>query len=61
MMQYYIKNINILTEIVVTPKFLSAEPLPGNIIAVTSQGIVDFNKISVMLNNAVSAIDCPHY
>lgn len=30
--------------------FLSAEPLAGNILAVTSQGDVDFSQISAMLN-----------
>ena len=39
-------------EIIVTPEFLSAEPLAGNIIAVTSQGAVDFSQVSARLNNA---------
>jgi hypothetical protein len=40
-------------EIVITPEFLSAEPFASNTIAVTSQGAVDFSKVSVILNNTV--------
>ncbi|RPD78129.1 hypothetical protein L226DRAFT_457148 [Lentinus tigrinus ALCF2SS1-7] len=49
---FYVTNIVLLTEIIVTPEFLSADPLAGNIIAVTSQGAVDFSQISAQLNNA---------
>ncbi|EJF60741.1 hypothetical protein DICSQDRAFT_147722 [Dichomitus squalens LYAD-421 SS1] len=47
---YWLDNIVLLSEIVVTPTFFSAEPLLGNIVAVTSQGAVDFSTVSVNLN-----------
>ena len=43
-------------EIIVTPEFLSAEPLAGNVIAVASQGAVDFSQVSATLNNATVAL-----
>lgn len=42
-----------LQEIVVTPKFLSAEPITSNVIAVTTQGNVDLSAIQVALNGNV--------
>ncbi|KAI0028548.1 glycoside hydrolase family 44-domain-containing protein [Vararia minispora EC-137] len=53
---YFITNIELLSEIVVTPKFLSAEPMANNIIAVTSQGAVNFSQISATLNNATVSL-----
>ncbi|CAK5284891.1 unnamed protein product [Mycena citricolor] len=47
---YHLDNVVIVQQIVVTPEILSAEPLAENIIAVTSQGAVDFSKIAVQLN-----------
>ncbi|KAF7326765.1 Endoglucanase A [Mycena venus] len=47
---YHLDNIYILGEIVVTPLFLSAEPLAANTIAVTTQGSVDFSTLTVSLN-----------
>ncbi|KAI0790933.1 glycoside hydrolase family 44-domain-containing protein [Abortiporus biennis] len=47
---YNIDNIILVDEIVVTPKFLSAEPIGTNLIAVTSQGAVNFTGISVNQN-----------
>jgi hypothetical protein len=46
----------LLNEITVTPKFLSAEPLPGNLIAVTTQGAVDLSKVAISLNNKVANV-----
>lgn len=42
-----------LQELVVTPLFLSAEPLGQNLIAVTTQGAVDLTAVKVTLNKAV--------
>ena len=39
--------------IVIPPKFLSAEPLTSNTIAVTHQGAVDLASLSVKLNGRV--------
>ncbi|KAF7324981.1 Glycoside hydrolase family 44 protein [Mycena kentingensis (nom. inval.)] len=47
---YHIDNVVIVQEIVVTPLFLSAEPIAANTIAVTTQGAVDFSTIKVSLN-----------
>ncbi|KIK54434.1 glycoside hydrolase family 44 protein [Collybiopsis luxurians FD-317 M1] len=49
---YFITNIVLLDEIVVTPLILSAEPMGGNILAVTSQGAVDFSQLSATVNGA---------
>jgi hypothetical protein len=43
-------------ELVITPEFLSAEPLAGNVIAVTSQGAVDFSQVSATMNNATVSL-----
>ena len=40
-----------------TPKFLSAEPIANNLIAVTTQGQVDFSTLTVKLNGKVSLPD----
>ncbi|RDX55250.1 hypothetical protein OH76DRAFT_1339899 [Lentinus brumalis] len=53
---FSVTNIVLLSEIIVTPKFLSAEPLAGNVIAVTHQGAVDLSQVSVKLNNATVAL-----
>ncbi|KAF7303616.1 Endoglucanase A [Mycena indigotica] len=47
---YHIDNIVVVQSIVVTPLFLSAEPLAANTIAVTTQGAVDFSTFTVSLN-----------
>ncbi|KAL0576292.1 hypothetical protein V5O48_005701 [Marasmius crinis-equi] len=47
---YHLDNIQLVTEIVVTPQFLSAEPLGNNLIAVTSKGTVDLKTVKVTLN-----------
>ncbi|KAH7105896.1 glycoside hydrolase family 44-domain-containing protein [Auriculariales sp. MPI-PUGE-AT-0066] len=46
---YHIDNIALLTSIVIEPKFLSAEPLTSNTIAVTTQGAVDLSTVKVTL------------
>ncbi|GJE93305.1 glycoside hydrolase family 44 protein [Phanerochaete sordida] len=48
---FYITNIVLLSEIVVTPEFLSAEPLAGNLLAVTSQGAVNLSQVSATMNS----------
>ncbi|KIJ33377.1 hypothetical protein M422DRAFT_264639, partial [Sphaerobolus stellatus SS14] len=35
---YHVDNLELVSEIVVTPEFLSAEPLTSNLIALTTQG-----------------------
>ncbi|KAF9053081.1 glycoside hydrolase family 44-domain-containing protein [Panaeolus papilionaceus] len=47
---YHLDNVVIVSEIVVTPKFLSAEPLTNNVVAVTTSGKVDLSDIHVFLN-----------
>ncbi|KAF5391238.1 hypothetical protein D9757_003018 [Collybiopsis confluens] len=44
---YFITNIVLLD---VTPLFLSAEPLANNILAVTSQGAVNFSQVTAKIN-----------
>ncbi|TFK72335.1 hypothetical protein BDN72DRAFT_334184 [Pluteus cervinus] len=46
---YHIDNFVFVESIVITPEFLSAEPIGNNIIAVTSKGEVDFSTLSVTL------------
>ncbi|KAG8824630.1 hypothetical protein FRC17_009065 [Serendipita sp. 399] len=53
---YHLDNIVLLTSIVVKPLFLSAEPIGNNIVAVTSQGAVDWANVTVKLNNATIAV-----
>ncbi|KZV87503.1 hypothetical protein EXIGLDRAFT_773572 [Exidia glandulosa HHB12029] len=53
---YHLDNIKFVSSIVIEPKFLSAEPLANNIIAVTTQGAVDFSTVKVTLNNATIAV-----
>ncbi|KAK7688489.1 hypothetical protein QCA50_008027 [Cerrena zonata] len=47
---YNIDNIILVDSIVVEPKFLSAEPIGTNTIAVTGQGDIDFSKVTAQLN-----------
>lgn len=42
--------------IVVEPKFLSAEPIGTNTIAVTGQGDIDCSKITAQLNGKVGIL-----
>ncbi|KAJ3573789.1 hypothetical protein NP233_g2215 [Leucocoprinus birnbaumii] len=53
---YHIDNIVVLEEIIVTPEFLSAEPLANNIIAVTTKGNVDLSTVKVALNRVPIAV-----
>ncbi|EJD41439.1 hypothetical protein AURDEDRAFT_186585 [Auricularia subglabra TFB-10046 SS5] len=53
---YHLDNIKLVSSIVIEPKFLSAEPLASNIIAVTTQGAVDFSSVKVTLNNATVSV-----
>ncbi|KAG5636552.1 hypothetical protein H0H81_007682 [Sphagnurus paluster] len=50
---YHLDNIILVSSIVVTPQFLSAEPLINDIIALTTVGAVDFSTVSVTLNKQV--------
>ncbi|KIM28564.1 glycoside hydrolase family 44 protein [Serendipita vermifera MAFF 305830] len=54
---YHLDNIQLLTSIVVTPEFLSAEPIANNYIAVTTKGAVNFTSVAVKLNNATIAVN----
>ncbi|KAF9448877.1 glycoside hydrolase family 44 protein [Macrolepiota fuliginosa MF-IS2] len=47
---YHVDNLVLVESIVITPEFLSAEPLASNIIAVTTKGAVDLSSVSVALN-----------
>lgn len=38
----------------VAPKFLSAEPLGQNVIAVTTQGAVNISTVKIVINKVVS-------
>ncbi|KAJ3573779.1 hypothetical protein NP233_g2216 [Leucocoprinus birnbaumii] len=49
---YHIDNIVVVEEIVITPEFLSAEPLANNVIAVTTKGNVDLTALKVNLNGS---------
>ncbi|CCA75148.1 hypothetical protein PIIN_09132 [Serendipita indica DSM 11827] len=53
---YHLDNIRLLTSIIVKPEFLSAEPIANNILAVTTQGTVDFQNLTVSLNNATISV-----
>lgn len=39
----------------IPPQFLSAEPLANNLVAITTQGAVDFSDIQVSLNGKVDS------
>ncbi|KAK6967076.1 endoglucanase A [Favolaschia claudopus] len=59
---YHIDNIVVVESIVITPLFLSAEPLAANTIAVTTQGAVDFSDLTVSLNGkAVKIVNSTTY
>ncbi|KAF8912036.1 glycoside hydrolase family 44-domain-containing protein [Gymnopilus junonius] len=47
---YHIDNIVLVSEIAITPKFLSAEPLANNVLAVTTQGAVNLTDVHVALD-----------
>ncbi|KDR79962.1 hypothetical protein GALMADRAFT_1171670 [Galerina marginata CBS 339.88] len=49
---YYLDNVVLVSEIVVTPEFLSAEPLAGDVVAVTTVGAVDLTSVHVVLNGS---------
>ncbi|KAJ7062139.1 glycoside hydrolase family 44-domain-containing protein [Mycena amicta] len=53
---YHIDNIIVVQSIIITPLFLSAEPLAANTIAVTTQGAVDFSTLTVSLNGKAAKI-----
>ncbi|KAF9051974.1 glycoside hydrolase family 44-domain-containing protein [Panaeolus papilionaceus] len=47
---YHLDNVVIVKEVVITPEFLSAEPLTNNIVAVTTKGQVNLSDVHVSLN-----------
>ncbi|KAF5358065.1 hypothetical protein D9756_001355 [Leucocoprinus leucothites] len=53
---YHIDNIVLVEEIVVTPEFLSAEPLASNVVAVTTKGEVDLSTVQVTLNGSPTKV-----
>ncbi|TFK42363.1 glycoside hydrolase family 44-domain-containing protein [Crucibulum laeve] len=53
---YHIDNIVLVASIVITPEFLSAEPLANNVVAVTTQGAVDLTSVKVALNGKSVAV-----
>ncbi|KAJ7220980.1 glycoside hydrolase family 44-domain-containing protein [Mycena rebaudengoi] len=53
---YNIDNIVVVESIIVKPLFLSAEPLAGNVIGVTTQGAVDFSTVKVTQNGKAVSI-----
>ncbi|KAJ7581341.1 glycoside hydrolase family 44-domain-containing protein, partial [Mycena floridula] len=44
---YHIDNIVLVSSIIITPEFLSAEPLASNTVAVTTAGTVDFSTCKI--------------
>lgn len=52
--KYHLDNMSLVESIVITPEFLSAEPLASNVVAVTTKGEVDLNAVKVALNGSVS-------
>ncbi|KAG6850170.1 hypothetical protein H0H93_016850, partial [Arthromyces matolae] len=53
---YHLDNVELVESIVVTPQFLSAEPLANNVIAVTTVGAVNISDIHVTLNRKAIAV-----
>ncbi|KAK7045800.1 hypothetical protein VNI00_007202 [Paramarasmius palmivorus] len=47
---YHLDNIVLVESIVVEPKFLSAEPIANNVVAVTTVGEVDLGTLDIKLN-----------
>ncbi|KAH9483879.1 Endoglucanase A [Psilocybe cubensis] len=47
---YHIDNIVLVSEITITPQFLSAEPITNNVVAVTTVGAVDLTDINISQN-----------
>jgi phosphatidylinositol glycan class B len=43
----------LIESIVISPEFLSAEPLANNVVAVTTKGEVDLSAVKVALNGSV--------
>ncbi|KAG6901408.1 hypothetical protein C0995_012298 [Termitomyces sp. Mi166 len=54
---YHLDNIVLVESIVITPEFLSAEPLANNVIAVTTKGAVNFSDVSVILNQKALTVE----
>ncbi|KAG6875722.1 hypothetical protein C0993_007795 [Termitomyces sp. T159_Od127] len=54
---YHLDNIVLVESIVIVPEFLSAEPLTNDIIAMTTQGEVNFSDVSITLNQKVVFTD----
>ncbi|KAH8084875.1 glycoside hydrolase family 44-domain-containing protein [Cristinia sonorae] len=53
---YNLDNLVLVDSIVIAPKFLSAEPIGANVIAVTGQGAIDFTTLQVKLNGKPVAV-----
>ncbi|KAG6890992.1 hypothetical protein C0992_011269 [Termitomyces sp. T32_za158] len=53
---YHLDNIVLVESIVIAPEFLSAEPLTNDIIAITTQGAVNFSDVSITLNQKALTI-----
>ncbi|KDR73568.1 hypothetical protein GALMADRAFT_72267 [Galerina marginata CBS 339.88] len=47
---YHIDNVVLVSEIFITPEFLSAEPLTNNVVAVTTVGAVNLTDLHVALD-----------
>ncbi|KAF7436217.1 hypothetical protein PC9H_003045 [Pleurotus ostreatus] len=58
---YHIDNIVLVESIVIEPKFLSAEPLTNDIVAITTVGDVDFSQVAVNLNGQNVAFTTKSY
>ncbi|KAG5335033.1 hypothetical protein C0989_002426 [Termitomyces sp. Mn162] len=50
---YHLDNIVLVESIIITPEFLSAEPLANDVIAITTKGAVNFSDVSITLNQKV--------
>ncbi|KAF8315612.1 hypothetical protein DL93DRAFT_842355 [Clavulina sp. PMI_390] len=53
---FHLDNVVVLSELIVTPLFLSAEPLAQNLLAVTTQGAVDLTKVTAKLSGKALTI-----
>ncbi|PPQ74923.1 hypothetical protein CVT24_003000 [Panaeolus cyanescens] len=53
---YHVDNVVIVKEVVITPEFLSAEPLTNSIVAVTTKGNVNLSDVKVSLNGRAVGI-----
>ncbi|KAF9053082.1 glycoside hydrolase family 44-domain-containing protein [Panaeolus papilionaceus] len=54
---YHLDNVILVSQLVIKPEFLSAEPLTSNIVALTTAGAVNFKDVHVLLNGKAIKIN----